>query len=152
MYLACYPPLSHTGPTCRPGTSSGADRPEPRPHRRYSGRTDPGHWCWSSGTGTSSWINTRGKTRLMVLGITKKNVILWLHALTYKWCKDKVIHDVKTVTVATQIINHWASFVHVVLICTTNDSFQQSSLSQNRQGEFYRPPTNCMFLTKAWHT
>lgn len=43
MYLACYPPLSHTGPTCRPGTSSGADQPEPRPHRRYSGQKDPEH-------------------------------------------------------------------------------------------------------------
>ena len=57
-YLACCPLLSHTGPTCRPGTSSGADRPEPRPRRRYSERTDPERWCWSSGRETSSWRNT----------------------------------------------------------------------------------------------
>lgn len=79
MYLACYPPLSHTGPTCHPGTSSGADRPEPRPRRRYSGQTDPEHWCWSSGRGTSSWIDTQGETWLIIVRIS-----FCLHVFIFK--------------------------------------------------------------------
>lgn len=99
-YLACYPPLSHTGPTCHPGTSSGADQPEPHPHRRCSGQTDPEHWCWSSGRGTSSWINTQGKTWLITVQIScyphipqffgelqrRTSSYSWnLHDLTFHW-------------------------------------------------------------------
>lgn len=70
-YLACFPPLSHTGPTCHPGTSSGADQLEPRPRRRYSGRWDPEHWCWSSERGTSSWGSTGGRCLCETAALTR---------------------------------------------------------------------------------